>query len=123
MRNLASSGFATNRTVRFATVTIAFCCAVLSLFTSQATANDCYTGCPIITIVNCRNAEARVQAQLCCSNSETTLSEVFTVPGQICSNNQYSIGFLPCYVTGVFFIGPGSVSYTWDPQNCLLTIH
>ncbi len=122
MKTIVSSGFATHCRVRFATAAVAFCCAVLVLFTSSASA-DCYLNCPLITIINCRNAPAQVQAQLCCYNTETTFSEVFTVPAGTCNSNPYSIGFLPCYVTGVFLVDQNATSYTWDGQNCRLIIH
>jgi hypothetical protein len=98
-------------------------CGCLAIFFAPDSTAQCNTNCPIISIVNCRNIEARIQAQLCCDNTTVTLSETFTVPAGTCRSEPYEIGFLPCYATGTFFIGPNPTTYTWDPQTCTLTIH
>lgn len=109
---------------KIATIAMVVCFALLSFFALEAKA-QCYTSCPLITIINCHNTPARVTAQICCDNaSQPQYSETFTVPAGSCGNNGYVIGFLPCYVTGVFIISsPSSATYTWDPATCTLTIN
>lgn len=120
MKTIVSSGFATHCRARFVTAAVAFCYAVLFLFTTQASAN-CYLNKPLITIVKGQNISP--QAQLCNYKVETTLSEVFTIPVGICNSSPYSIGFLPCYVTGAFLVDQNTISYTWDTRSCRPTIH
>lgn len=108
----------------FAMSAAAMCLVLLALFTYEASA-QCYTTCPLITITNCQNTPARVTALICCDNSsQPEYSETFTVPAGACGNNSYVIGFLPCYVTGMFIISsPSSATYTWNPATCTLTIN